>query len=47
MQAMKSEFEKCAGEGRSPDELTGKVWSLDNRQLLNTKGWLKDDAGKS
>jgi 3'-5' exoribonuclease len=47
MQAMKSEFEKCAREGRSPDELTGKVWSLDNRQLLNTKGWLKDDAGKS
>jgi 3'-5' exoribonuclease len=41
MQAMKSEFEKCAREGRPADELTGKVWSLDNRQLLNTKGWLK------
>jgi 3'-5' exoribonuclease len=40
MQAMKSEFEKCAREGRPADELTGKVWSLDNRQLLNTKGWL-------
>ncbi|MFZ0305375.1 MAG: HD domain-containing protein [Terracidiphilus sp.] len=42
MQAMKSEFEKCAREGRPADELTGKVWALDNRQLLNTKGWLKD-----
>ncbi|MGD0910518.1 MAG: HD domain-containing protein [Terracidiphilus sp.] len=44
MQAMKSEFEKCAREGRPADELTGKVWSLDNRQLLNTKGWLKGNA---
>jgi 3'-5' exoribonuclease len=41
MQAMKSEFEKCAREGRAADELTGKVWALDNRQLLNTKGWLE------
>jgi 3'-5' exoribonuclease len=44
MQAMKSEFEKCAREGRAADELTGKVWSLDNRQLLNTRGWLKGSA---
>ena len=28
MQAMKSEFEKCAREGRPADELTGKVWAL-------------------
>jgi 3'-5' exoribonuclease len=40
MQAMSSEFDKCLREGKSPDELTGKVWSLDNRQLLNTKRWL-------
>jgi 3'-5' exoribonuclease len=40
MQAVKSEFEKSAREGRAADELTGKVWSLDNRQLLNTKEWL-------
>ena len=44
MQAMMSEFEKCAREGKAPDELTGKVWSLDQRQLLNTKGWLNSDA---
>jgi 3'-5' exoribonuclease len=41
MQAMSSEFEKSAREGRAPDELTGKVWSLDQRQLLNTKAWLE------
>jgi 3'-5' exoribonuclease len=41
MQAVAIEFEKCAREGRAPDELTGKVWALDQRQLLNTKAWLK------
>jgi 3'-5' exoribonuclease len=40
MQAMTSEFEKCAREGKAPDELTGKVWALDQRQLLNTRAWL-------
>lgn len=40
MQAIAQEFEKSAREGKAPDELTGKVWALDNRQLLNTKKWL-------
>ena len=44
MQAVASEFEKSAREGRAPDELTGKVWSLDQRQLLNTKAWLEGSA---
>ncbi len=44
MQAMASEFEKCTKEGRPADELTGRVWALDQRQLLNTRGWL--DGGK-
>ncbi len=39
MQAMQSEFDKCAREGRA-DELTGRVWALDQRQLLNTRAWL-------
>jgi 3'-5' exoribonuclease len=47
LQAMKSEFEKCAREGRAADELTGKVWALDNRQLLNTRGWLDSESEKS
>ena len=41
MQAMATEFAKCEREGKSPEEMTGKVWSLDNRQLLNTKKWLE------
>jgi len=40
MQAVASEFDKSIREGKGPDEMTGKVWSLDNRQLLNTKRWL-------
>lgn len=43
MQAVIGEFEKSAREGKGPDELTGKVWALDNRQLLNTKRWLAED----
>ena len=40
MQAITSEFDKCIRDGKPADELTGKVWSLDQRQLLNTKRWL-------
>jgi 3'-5' exoribonuclease len=40
MQAMATEFDKCEREGKSAEEMTGRVWSLDNRQLLNTKKWL-------
>jgi 3'-5' exoribonuclease len=42
MQAMQSEFEKNIREGRAPDEFTGKVWALDQRQLLNTRRWLAE-----
>jgi 3'-5' exoribonuclease len=42
MQAVMSEFDKSAREGKGSDELTGRVWSLDNRQLLNTKRWLAE-----
>lgn len=44
MQAVSSEFDKSAREGKGPNELTNKVWALDNRQLLNTKRWLVGDA---
>ncbi len=43
MQAVSSEFEKSAREGKGPNELTNKVWALDNRQLLNTKRWLGEE----
>jgi 3'-5' exoribonuclease len=42
MQAIQGEFDKCIREGKGPDELTGKVWALDQRQLLNTRRWLKE-----
>lgn len=42
MQAVLNEFEKSAREGRAPDALTGKVWSLDQRQMLDTRGWLAE-----
>jgi len=41
MQAIAGEFDKCKREGRAADELTGKVWALDQRQLLNTRAWLE------
>jgi 3'-5' exoribonuclease len=44
MQAVAGEFEKSAREGKGPNELTNKVWALDNRQLLNTKLWLGQDT---
>ena len=40
MQAVQGEFDKCLREGKPADEMTGKVWALDQRQLLNTKRWL-------
>ncbi|MGA2276170.1 MAG: HD domain-containing protein [Terracidiphilus sp.] len=42
MQAIQGEFDKCIREGKPADEMTGKVWALDQRQLLNTKRWLGD-----
>jgi len=42
MQAVQGEFDKCLREGKGADEMTGKVWALDQRQLLNTKRWLAE-----
>lgn len=44
MQAMMSEFDKSAREGKGADELTNRIWALDQRQMLNTREWLKRDA---
>jgi len=43
MQAIQVEFDKCIREGKSANEMTGKVWALDQRQMLNTKRWLGED----
>ena len=47
MQAIQVEFDKCIREGKGPDEMTGKVWALDQRQLLNTKRWLEETGNKA
>ena len=44
MQAIQVEFDKCIREGKGPDEMTGKVWALDQRQLLNTRRFLGEDT---
>ena len=43
MQALSSEFDNPTREDERPDGLTGKVWALDNKRLLNTKRWLGED----
>jgi len=44
MQAISSEFDRAVREGKPLDELTGRVWALDQRQLLNTRAWLAEDS---
>jgi 3'-5' exoribonuclease len=44
MQAVAGEFEKSQREGKGPNEMTGKVWALDQRQLLNTRRWLAEET---
>jgi 3'-5' exoribonuclease len=46
MQAMANEFARSAREGKAADELTGKVWALDQRQLVNTRAWLEGAASE-
>jgi 3'-5' exoribonuclease len=46
MQAVSGEFDKSAREGRDPAEFSGRVWALDQRQLLNTRAWLEAGSGK-
>ena len=41
MMAVQQAFEKASREGKPADGLTDKVWALDQRQLLNTRAWLK------
>ena len=43
MQAIQGEFDKSIREGKGPSELTGKVWALDNRQLIDSRRWLAED----
>jgi 3'-5' exoribonuclease len=45
MQTLMTEFQKAARMGRAADEMTDKIWALDQRTMLNSRAWLK--AGES
>ena len=40
MMAVQQAFKKSSDEGKPADALTDRVWALDQRQLLDTRGWL-------
>jgi 3'-5' exoribonuclease len=40
MQTIASEFQKSARLGRAADEMTDKIWALDQRTMLNSQAWL-------
>ncbi len=42
MQAVRTEFELQVRNGAAPDEMTERMWALDNRQVLNTKRYLEE-----
>jgi 3'-5' exoribonuclease len=43
MQTLASEFQKAARQGKSPDEMTDRIWALDQRTMLNSRAWLGED----
>jgi 3'-5' exoribonuclease len=45
MQTLASEFQKAARQGKGPDEMTDRIWALDQRTMLNSRAWL-GDAGE-
>jgi len=42
MQAVRTEFEMQVRNGAGADEMTERMWALDNRQVLNTKRYLEE-----
>jgi 3'-5' exoribonuclease len=42
MQAVRTEFERQVSSGAGHDEMTERMWALDNRQVLNTKRYLEE-----
>lgn len=46
MQAVRTEFELQIKNGADADQMTERMWALDNRQVLNTKRYLEDKESK-
>ena len=40
MQTLASEFQKAARQGKGADEMTDRIWALDQRTMLNSRAWL-------
>jgi 3'-5' exoribonuclease len=40
MQTLASEFQKAARQGKAADEMTDRIWALDQRTMLNSRAWL-------
>jgi 3'-5' exoribonuclease len=47
MQAMRTELERWASAGRKGAELTDKIYSLENRAILNTRAYLSGEGEES
>ena len=44
MQTLASEFQKAARQGKAADEMTDRIWALDQRTMLNSRAWLKMES---
>ena len=42
MQTLASEFQKAARQGKAADEMTDRIWALDQRTMLNSRAWLAE-----
>jgi 3'-5' exoribonuclease len=42
MQTLASEFQKATRQGKSPEEMTDRIWALDQRSMLNSSAWLAE-----
>ena len=45
MQTLASEFQKAARQGKAADEMTDRIWALDQRTMLNSRAWLAEADG--
>jgi 3'-5' exoribonuclease len=46
MQTLASEFQKAARQGKAADEMTDRIWALDQRTMLNSRAWLAEAGNK-
>jgi 3'-5' exoribonuclease len=46
MQTLASEFQKAVRQGKAADEMTDRIWALDQRTMLNSRSWLAETGNK-